>query len=343
MSRGRSGGGYAALNFPDPTTRVKLWDRVLPPVGGRATAEPAIYDWPDPANSKRSIPVLVLTSGGATGATNELYVYRVVDGSLLTSLSLGAPRSWPTAPVCADLKGAGRVTHCYVQAQDGTVLRAEVIQAAAGTGTFTNLRDITPAGLVGGGRAFYTGMAAYFTAKNELALVMGSGNVNRLERGDGVANRAFKIIDDLPRTGNSVPPARLNNVCAPAGAPMDGQFSLGANEMVISRPSVAKGTVAFTTYRPGATGCQEGTASLYAFDFESCKDQLTGALAKPSGQAAGDGMPYSPVILRRAQRVVVHSTGQPSGGNASNLGATTRGGRLELPKMLFFRVREKSS
>lgn len=343
MSQGRSGRGYAALNVSDPSNPVKLWDRVLLPAGGRATAEPAIYDWPDPANDKRSIPVLVLTSGGATAATNQLYVYRVVDGTLLTSVNLGATRSWPTAPVCADLRGAGRVTHCYVQAQDGTVIRSEVVQAGGGAGSFTNLRNITPGGLVGGGRTFYTGMAAYFTAKNELALVMGSGNVNLLERGDGVANRAFKIVDDLPRTGNSALPARLNNVCAPAGAPMDGQFSLGANEMVISRPTVSKGTVAFTAYRPGPTGCQEGTASLYAFDFESCKDQLTGALAKPTGQPAGDGMPYSPVILRRAQRVVVHSTGQPTGSNATNLGANTRGGRLELPKMLFFRVREKSS
>jgi hypothetical protein len=114
---------------------------------------------------------------------------------------------------------------------------------------------------------------------------------------------------------------------------------------VISPPTVAKGTVAFSTYRPGATGCQDGQSYVYAFDFETCRDVIAppGTMTKPAAATAvGAGMPSSPVLLRRTGQLLVHTTASPSGGATTPVAVRTRGGVFEAVRPTFFRIRASS-
>lgn len=349
IAQGQGGRGFAALDVSDPNAPQVLWDAPLLVAGARALAAPSIYQWPNPSGGD-PIPALVVVGGALTPPAagtpffDFLDVYNLKTGALISRAVLprSGPtqmRAWPNTPVCVDREGAGQMDRCFVLATDGTLA---LVRVNATNGTFFPAANITPPGISG---TFQSGMAAYFTANNQVALVFGSGDLSRLERGGGPANRVFKVISE--GTGAATPQARFSNVCRPGAALVDGAFALGPGEMVISPPTVAKGTVAFSTYRPGTTGCQDGQSYVYAFDFETCRDVIAppGTMAKPTpatAAAVGAGMPSSPVLLRRTGQLLVHTTASPSGGATTPVSVRTRGGMFEAVRPTFFRIRASS-
>jgi hypothetical protein len=347
VSQGQGGRGFAALDVSDPNAPQVLWDGVLLMPGARALAAPSIYQWPNPSGGD-PIPAMVVVGGALTPPPaggpyfDFLEVYNLKTGALISRATLprSTPtqmRAWPNTPVCVDREGAGQMDRCFVLATDGTLA---LVRVNATNGTFFPAANITPGGISG---TFQSGMAAYFTANNQVALVFGSGDLSRIERGGGPANRVFKVISE--GTGTATPVARFSNVCRPGAALVDGSFTLGPGEMVISPPTVAKGTVAFSTYRPGATGCQDGQSYVYAFDFETCRDVIAppGTMTKPTAATAvGAGMPSSPVLLRRTGQLLVHTTASPSGGATTPVAVRTRGGVFEAVRPTFFRIRASS-
>jgi len=353
MSQGAGGRGFAALDITDPNAvgdaGTILWDRLLLSPGALAVAPPTIYMWPHPTGGD-PIPALVVAGGAVSPPApgdpdvDFLYVYRLVDGTLIDSIGLprsGSQRAWPNTPVCVDRDGAGRMDRCFVLASDGTIALARV-GAADGRFVGATAADITPGdlGVRDGTKVFNSGLTAYFTSDNQVALVFGSGDARKIERGDSVGNVVYKIISK--GSGSSVVATTGQNACRPGGTLQDGAFPLPAGEMMVAPAMVSKGTVAFATYRPGATGCLEGASYLYAFDFENCRNTLIpGSTTKPStGVNAGAGLPSQPILMRASGKLMVSTTANPA--VAFTRATLTRGGVRENIRPLFFRIRSSS-
>lgn len=295
-AQGPGGGGYFALDITDPCRASVLAEWSLPP-GDTATSDPSIFTFPSLA-PPRARPAVVSTGG--LGGSARLYAFDVETGQELARIALpGGGRDYPSAPVCVDLVGRGSITACYAVRSDGALIRVQV-----SPDRFVRADDITPAGIIGGGRIFQTPPAVYFLNNGDLAVVYGSGDTQNLTTGGG-QNYVYKVVDnDHRRAGGGS--ARTTNVCA--GVDTSGVFPLGPGERVISPPIVRSGVVAWTAFAPdpNAPGCNPGRASLYAMNFETCADAL-GAPGRVTPIPAPDGLPTSPEIHSTSGTILVTS------------------------------------
>ncbi len=339
-NQGRYGRGLSALNVSDPLNATSLWDIELPNAADRASSEPMIYQFPGSGPE----PVVVMT-GGAGGSAN-VYAFRVRDGSLLTQQAtpVGDLRS---APVCLDADGEG-LSHCYVVAGNCSLLRLQVVLGNNGTAAFTGATDITPAGIVGGGRTCWTKPAVYFGADNSIDIVYGSGDVTNLAEPVPARNSVWKVVDGFKRRSSNLARATIDRSCAPrdSDGSTTGEMVLDANEQLISPPIVGKGVVAFTTYTNGSSGCVAGTGKLYTFDFETCADvrgngnSLSPPPSRPQAVDLGAGIHAAPVLLRESETIVTHSSASPTGLSSNRV--QTRGGDKIPVKRLYWRPQLKA-
>ena len=205
--------------------------------------------------------------------------------------------------------------------------------------------DVTPIDAGGnfpsmaGGRKYFTSPVAYFGTDGEVNLVFGSGDYQNLTSAPA-SNALFRVRDATTRQAG-VPPGntRLDQVCWPdGGGATSGMILLGAGERVLSKPIVASGVVAWTTYVSTTDGCVAGNGMLYAMDFETCQDVLNPGNPRPSGTNVGAGIPTSPVLHRQSESLLVQSSAGPTGGQVGTQAATTRtAGKLGV-KRLYWRL-----
>ena len=335
MTQGTAGPGFAAVNVTDPNAPAFLWERTLPGANDTASSEPAIYQFAQANAQAAPNPVVVLTGG--LGGSRTLYAYSVNNAgnnNPVSQVNLPGGSDYPTSPVCLDATGRGVITHCYALGRDGTLARVEVITDGNGAGTFGTVTDITPNGVRGGGRSFYTRPVVFFGADNAVNISFGSGDIESLAAPSGVTNNIYKLVDrDLSATALSA------GVCTPTVNGGSGIQQLTAGEMVVSPPIVSKGVVAFTTYTPGTSGCIAGTGRLRRFDFQTCVEPLDpNATPLPGGGTdIGAGIHASPVLLRNSEQVVTHSSANPIAAGAAGSATQTRGGRRQPIKRIYWR------
>jgi Tfp pilus tip-associated adhesin PilY1 len=294
-AQGKYGAGYFSLDVTDPCNPELIREWSLPG-DANAAAEPNIYMIPRNVNDPDDRAVVITTSGAdilddARAAPNPaIFSHDIVTGALISQLNLPGPGSFPSAPICLDAIGEGRLTHCYVIRDDGSVFRVRINpngQFGAGGGE-NAYSDITPPGVTGGGKRFTTSPAVFFDSTGSVNLVFGSGDFEDLTE-NGPSNNMYKIVDRSVRTraNDSNAQADISQVCGLD----DGIINLQSNaERVISPPIVAKGVVAWTTYIPSGTGCIPGEAKIYAMNYLSCQDAYDG-LGPPTPQDAGEGLP----------------------------------------------------
>lgn len=348
FTQGSAGRGIAAVDITDPEAGnlsiaaapnantvfnsavngpAQLWERPLQNTTDRATAKPAIYLFPQakthPIDPNR---VTVWTTVGGAGGTNNLYAYRVRDGSLLSQAALpgAAQQSYRVAPVCVDTDGRG-ASYCYALRSDGFIARVAVNRV---NGTFGAVFPINSPAMAPG-RTFWTEPVVTFGQDNSIVLFLASGNIETLGDRTSNNNALFKIVDRITsRSGGGID---TGTVCAPDGGGNTASrinFD-NAQEMVVSPPVLAKGVLAYTTYLPGTDGCTLGQAKVYTMNYETCSDaRTTGGGLRPAGRSIGDGIPTSPSILRRAETVVTHTSRAPTGDVAAGNGARGKGGAL---------------
>ncbi|MBK6685820.1 MAG: hypothetical protein IPG45_15215 [Deltaproteobacteria bacterium] len=300
-AQGGGGSGYFSLDVTDPCQASVLAEWNLP-AGDSATTDPTIYTFPS-NTVPRARPAVVVTGG--LGGSARLYAYDVENGQELARIALpGGGRDYPTAPVCLDLTGKGTITACYVVRSDGALIRARV-----DADRFSRVDDITPAGIVGGGRVFQTPPAVFFLSNGDAGIVYGSGDTQNLTTSGG-QNFVYKVVDnDHRRAGGGG--ARTNNVCG--GADPNGVFALAPGERVISPPVVRSGVVAWTAFLPdpNTPGCNPGRSSLYAMNFETCADSTNGN-ARVGPLPGPDGLPTSPEIHPTSGTVLVATAAGPT-------------------------------
>ena len=333
LGQGTGGRGYAGLDVTDPSAPRVLWNMQLPRAQDRATAAPVIYQFP----GDQPRPIVAVT-GGAYGSP-YLYAIEAMTGRVFDEVQLPGAVPYRVAPVCLDATGAGAVTHCYVLGGDGTLVRVAVTADGRGLGSFGTAIDITPAGVRGGGRQFWTPPVAYFGTDNAVNLVFGSGDVEQIAARSGVQNYAFKVIDKFS-IGGSATQAQIDGACMPVQGDDSGAIPLNPGEMIVSPPIVGKGVVAWTTYTPETTGCVAGLGRLFAMKFDTCEDALTGGGnpgARPTGRDIGAGIHTSPTLLRESERLLTYSSADPTASAAIEAQITTRGGRRKALKRLYWR------
>lgn len=342
FTQGQGGRGVAALDVTNPVPgraggrdpRV-LWEYQLPRAQDRATNAPSVYQFPGNGPN----PVVVLTGGA--GGSNYIYAISIRAGAggrpeFVNEQALPGGVDYRVAPVCLDTSGAGVVTHCYVLGGNGTLVRVPLTLSGNAVGQFGTPEDITPPGVIGGGRQFWTRPAVYFGTDNSVNLVFGSGDIERIAEGDGAQNRVFKVVDRSPVRAGGAARGTIVGACQPSGGQTNGEFVLDPGEMMISPPVVGKGVVAWTTYTPGNTGCVAGNGRLYAIDFETCADAI-GAGARPAPRDIGEGLPTSPSLVRSQESIITHSSAAPTAAGAQAVAVRTRGGRRAPIKRVYWR------
>jgi hypothetical protein len=341
MTQGTGGPNFSALDVSLPTAPSVLGEVSLG-AGYYTTAEPTIYSFPATiAGKPAQQTVVVLTSGdGATGAP-QLFSYNVrrTGVSALSTVALPAG-NYPSSAICYDATGRGSVTNCVVLRDDGHLMRIGVDPA---TGVFIGpLLDMSGSysgALSIGGLKFYTHPAVYTANDGSIAFVFGSGDIKNLARPPVAPNYMFKVVDSTNRNGAVQSSAQ---VCVSnTGAFTSGQIALGAGEAVVSPPIVAKGVVAWSSYKPGATGCTQGTSYFYAMNYQTCQDAQNPGNNPPAGAAVGAGIATSPVFVRGSDSVLVST----SAGNSINKTVTARGTGLRIqrqaPAILYWRPEGK--
>jgi hypothetical protein len=283
---------------------------------------------------------VVVTTGGLEGLP-MLYAYDLVTGTALASVALPGSggtsgTSYPTAPVCADVTGEGRITHCYALREDGLLVRVPV-----NVGSFGAPVDITPNNgggteIRGGGRRYYSSPAVYFGADGVVNLVFGSGDFRNLTSPGG-QNYVYRVKDTGTRTnGVGAGRATVDGVCTGSGS-ASGIFPLPAGERLLASPIVDSGVVAWTSYRAETSGCVAGSSEVYAMDFESCVDAVDGA-GRPDGRDAGLGLPSEPVLHRRSQTLMVQTSASPTAAQTDRTAVRTRGNGQPWTRLLYWRL-----
>ena len=322
-AQGKTGPGMFALDITHPCNITRLGEWVLPGPADNASAAPTLGTV---VVSGHRTPAVVMTGG--LGGSPSLYAFSLRDGALIWSRLL-PPGSYPTAPACVDVTGEGRMTHCYVLSEAGALLRVKV-----GTGGFEAPVDITPAGVVGGGRRFGVEPVAFFGLNDEVQLVFGSGNFEDFDKPDAV-NFLFKVSDDASRDVGVPPgPANLSSSCRTLGS---GRIGLQPGSRVITRPLVSNEIVAWTVLDPASTECSGGHTWLYAMDFDTCEDVLTDASGSPPApHLVGEGFPGTPVLHSASKSLLVETSAAPTAGQTIAVGVRLPSSR-PLVKKIFAR------
>jgi hypothetical protein len=176
----------------------------------------------------------------------------------------------------------------------------------------------------------------YFGPDGAVNLLFASGDPGNLTRPSG-QNYAYKVIDRTTRMSgvNNGVDADVDRACG--GDTSSGRIPLGPGERVITPPMVAKGVVAWTSYRSQGTGCTAGQSRLYAMRYDTCED-ATGDGNRPAGGEMVDGLPAEPVLHRPSQTLLWGTSAGPSGAQTIGNDARTKGeGTLGL-KRLFWRL-----
>ncbi len=334
FGQGRAGRGYAAVDVTDPTSPQAMWNMQLPNAADRATSEPVIYQFP----GRGPRPVVAVT-GGAYGSPN-LYAIDATTGTVFSQASLPGGIEYRVSPVCLDAVGAGAVSHCYVLGGDGTLMRVAMQLEGGNIGQFDTPVDITPGGVRGGSRQFWTRPVVFFGTDNSVNLVFGSGDIEAIAARSTIQNYVFKVVDDFNRGGASNR-GTIIGACNAYNGDTTGQIALGSGEMVVSPPVVSKGVVAWTTYTPETTGCVAGKGRLFAMRFDTCENALGGgsgpAAERPTAADIGAGIHASPTILRNKETVLTISSADPTAGAVADAQITTVGGRRKVLKRLYWR------
>jgi Tfp pilus tip-associated adhesin PilY1 len=329
LAQGKEGRGLATLDVTDPR-HPRLLAEWLLPVGASASNEPMIYDFP-PVQGE-PLPVVVVTGG--LGGPAKLFAFDVRTGGQVSAIDLPdvvpSPRSsFPTEPVCLNLRGVGPVTTCYALSQAGGLVRVEL----SDQGAFSRATLIYSA--AGDDRAFLTRPVGFFGADGAMNLAFGSGLSTALAARDSMNNAFYKVVDDSGRQARSRP-GSTTRVCAVGGAPSEGIIPLGG-ERVVSPPVVVQGALSFTTFSPGSSGCAAGTAKLYSMNYQTCVDAFDPLQRQaPVGRGIGDGIPASPVVLRE-RGVILTQTSAAPGIARSISGASLRGGDRKALRPVYWR------
>lgn len=329
-AQGKNGRGVFAVDVTDPCQANVLSSWTLPGNGDKASNEPQIYMVRMP-NAPEQRAAVIMTGG--LGGSPSIYAHDVATGNLLFSAALPAGGSYPTAPICADTTGEGRITHCYVVREDGLLVRAEV----RFDGRFGDIADITPAGVGGGGAVFSTAPAVFFGPDGSPNIVFASGDWDNLTRPSG-QDYLYKIIDGATRR-RGIPNNVRGNIASACGTgtnPRSGKIALSPGDRVISPPLVEKGVIAVSAYSAQSSGCAAGSGNLYAIKYDSCNDLVTNN-PNPTPRPTGDGIPSAPVLLRGSEKLLVATSEKPTGAQTVNLNATTRGGKTPVVKRLYWR------
>jgi hypothetical protein len=326
-AQGKEGRGFFSLDITDPCSVTPLAEWRLPQAADRASVEPYLYTFPTGTPDDR--PVVVTTGG--LGGTSNLYAFDVASGALVAQVGLPGGPSYLAAPICLDATGDQRITHCYVLREDGMLARVDV----AANGGFGAVNDVTAPGVIGGGRRFTTTPAVFFDPSGNVNLVFGSGDFERLTQ-TGPANNVYKVVDRNVRKRNiGNAPTDVDQACG--GLDPSGIIPLGAQERVISPPTVAKGVVAWTTYTPTTNACLEGQANLYAMNYLTCTDATDGN-GPPSPVPLNDGLPASPVLHRDSQQFIAGTSAGPTADQTVEVGVDTRGAGRPWAKRLYWRA-----
>lgn len=310
MTQGKGGPWMSALDITDPNDPAKLsvlgeWS--LPNASDTTSAEPALYSFPAVAGGQPSQQTVVVMPGGDGGSANLYsYVLRRSGVTLLSQAALPAG-NYPSDAVCFDGLGRGSVTDCVVLSDAGVLVRVP-IQSDGTFGTPVNLYPQYAAALGASmtGEKFYTHPAVYFTADGSIAYFFGSGDVKSLAAPPAVANNAYKVVDAYAHNGAADGTKSCRNA-APFGT--SGIIPLATSaEIITSPPVVSQGVVSFTSYSPSVTGCSNGSAYLYAMNFETCVDATNPASARPLPTNIGSGIPMSPLLIRQSGTIVAETT-----------------------------------
>jgi hypothetical protein len=298
----------------------------LPNGPDRASVEPIIYSFPTGTPDER--PVVVTTGG--LGGTPNLYAFDIASGARVAEIGLPVGASYLAAPVCLDATGDQRITHCYALREDGLLARIDV----APNGGFAAVSNITPDGVVGGGRRFTTTPAVFFDPSGNVNLVFGSGDFERLTQ-TGPQNNVYKVVDrSVRKRVVANVPADIDTACG--GLDPRGVIALGEQERVISPPVVGKGVVAWTTYRVSENACERGQASLYAMNYLTCTDATDGN-GPPSAQPINEGLPASPILHRDSQNFIVSTSAGPTAAQSVAVEVETKGAGRPWVKRLYWR------
>ncbi|MBK8014469.1 MAG: hypothetical protein IPK13_24355 [Deltaproteobacteria bacterium] len=322
-AQGKTGPGMFALDITNPCNITTMGEWVLPGSTDNTSASPTLGTV---LYGGHRTPAVVTTGG--LGGSATLYAFSIQGGTLLWSRPL-PPGSYPTAPACVDASGEGRLTHCYVLSEAGALLRVKI-----GSAGFEAPDDITPPGIVGGGRRFGVEPIAFFGSNGEVQLVFGSGNFEDFDKPDA-ANFFFKVSDDKSReVGMPSGPANLSTSCKTLGS---GKIALSPGSRVITRPIVSNEVVAWTVLEPAATECSGGHTWLYAMDFETCEDALTDTPgAAPAPRLVGEGFPGTPVLHTSSKSLIVGTSAAPTAAQTTAVGVRMTSSR-PLVKKLFSR------
>lgn len=337
-NQGKEGPGYFAVDVTDPCTLPAFSTSFMLPPGNYASAEPTLYMTRQATPPQRR--ATLITTGGLNGQS-RLFTFDVATGVMLGSVGLPASgsESYATAPVCVDVTGEGGVTHCYALRTDGFLARVQLV-----TGGFGAVDDLTPVDGGGGkptmsaGRRYYTSPVAYFDNDGEVNLVFGSGDYQNLT-GPAASNAVFRVRDITTRQPN-VPAAnaRLDQTCTPVAGNTDGVIPLGAGERVLSKPMVANGVVAWSTYISATSGCVAGSGMVYAMDYETCADAVTPTNQRPASNPVGAGIPTTPTLHQQSQSLLVQTSAGPTGAQVNKDSVQSRtAGQVGL-KRLYWRL-----
>ncbi|MBK8010389.1 MAG: hypothetical protein IPK13_03515 [Deltaproteobacteria bacterium] len=321
-AQGPAGPGYFALDITDPCATSELASWKLPGATDSASGEPTIGT----VVNSSSVRVPVSFSTGGLGGTSSLYAVELSTGNILYQTGLPPSTSYPTSPVCVDVTGEGRTTHCYVLSEEGLLVRVPVGPTGFGAPV-----SITPAGVQGGGRRFGASPVGFFGLNGEVNLIFGSGDFEHLDQADAT-NYLFKVVDNATRkVGLPNTAADLSQSC---GATSNGQIALGAGERIITRPVVSDEVIAWTTFSSGGAMCAAGQTRLYAIDFETCADLIADTGAKPaSGVDLGDGLPTSPILHTQSQSLITGTSAAPSGDSMESIRVAMPNARPVLRKV----------
>jgi hypothetical protein len=337
-AQGKGYRGLIAMNVTNPQAPTVLRDWTLP-AGYFASSEPTIYQLPTTGTQPK---VAVVMTGGEDG-TAGLVMAGINGGpgfGLATrALPANAGEDYPTSPVCLDATGKGGISHCYAVSRWGRLVRVSV-QSTAGFPTFGPAVDLSSgAGSLdltstATSRRYWAAPVAYFDANNNVVIAYGSGNIKNLTTPNSSQNYFYKVVDRTFRKASGVNDATTSNSCSPTSGSISGVIALDLDEHVVSPAVVAKGVVAFTTYRVGASACNAGNAYLRAFNYQTCVDAFAGTGA-PAAKDIGTGIPTSPTILRGSQAVFTQTSARTGAAarTTASIVQTEGGQRLRLRRL----------
>ncbi len=76
---------------------------------------------------------------------------------------------------------------------------------------------------------------------------------------------------------------------------------------------------------------------MYAMDYETCEDVIGGG-TRPNPVNTGDGLPTTPVLHRRSEKLLVHSSAGPTSSQVMPATVTSKGGARPAIKRLYWRL-----